>query len=309
MPAGGVRAGRRAAPAEGGLRAVHPPRAAGRRAGHRRLELPAPDRRQRDRAGAALGERGAGQARPADAALRRPLRRRLRAHRGARRPRRGGDARPRGDRGAHPLGAGGLRLVHRLGRGRPRGLRPGRPPLHRRGPGARREGPRVRLRGRRLRLRGGERGRRRLLQRGAELLRHRACLRGPAALRPLRRRRRGARPSVSDGRSGGPRHHARAPRPPEGRRPGRAARGGGPRGRGPCPDRGRSLAGPRLLLRAGRPDRRRPRDEGDVGRDLRARGRDHAGARRRRGRAAHERQPLRSDRVGVDPGHGPARPA
>ena len=103
VPARRRRAGRRAAPAQGRLRALHPPRAAGRRARHRRVELPAPHRRQRDRAGAPRRQRRADQARPAHAALRRPLRGRVRAHRGAGRARRRGDARSRRDRGADPL--------------------------------------------------------------------------------------------------------------------------------------------------------------------------------------------------------------
>ena len=62
------------------------------------------------------GKRGPGQARASHPALRRPLRRGVPPDRPAPRADRGRDARPRRHRHADPLGSGGLRVLHGVGR-------------------------------------------------------------------------------------------------------------------------------------------------------------------------------------------------
>ena len=204
------------------------------------------------------GERGAGQARPADAALRRPLRRRLRAHRGARRPRRGGDARPRRDRGADPVR---------------RRWTTSRSPARSRA--AARSTRQVAHRFIDAGLELGGKDPAYVCEDadfdfavenvvdGAFYNAGQSCcgIERVYVARPLYDRFVDAAVAlVRQYRMGDPEDPATTlgpARPAEGRRPGRAARGGGPGGRGPRPDRGHALAGPRLLLRADRPDRGR----------------------------------------------------
>ena len=84
------------------------------------------------------------------------------------------------------------------------------------------------------------------------------------------------------------------PAPDEDRR---GPRRGRPRSRSDRPHRRRAPRGRRRLVPADGPHRRRPLDEDHARRDLRPGGRDHEGPRRRRGRAAGQRQPLRARRA------------
>ena len=132
---------------KGGLPALHPPRAARRRARGRALELPLAHLGERGGARAARRQQRDPQDGGADAARRRALRRGVRGRRACPRACSSSCTSTTTQVGAHHRRpAHRLRRLHRLGGGRPRGAaRRGRA-LHRHRPRARRQGPGLRAR-------------------------------------------------------------------------------------------------------------------------------------------------------------------
>ena len=173
-------------------------------------------------------------------------------------------------------------------------------------PRARRQGPADRPAGRRHRARGQRDGDRRARQHRPDLHVDRARLRRGADLRRVRRQAHRAGAELrqgDDGRSYRARHrrddHPRADR--DRRRPRRGrAREGRPRAH-----RRQAQGRPGRLVRADGDRGRRPLDEGDDRRDLRARHPGDEGQRRRRGRAHGQRHPLRALRLGLRRDHRP----
>lgn len=290
----------------GGRHRLHDPGAAGRRRGHRPVELPDADRRLGPRPGPRGGQRRPPQARRDDPADRSAAGR----TRPGGRPSRGalpGAAR-RGPGGRERAGrAPGRRedRVHRLHPDREAHhdpLRRAREAAH---PGAGRQEPQRRLRRRRCGGRGGSRpdvlpGQRRpgLLRPDPDPGRAVRVRPVPRRPRPGRVRRGGGRPGRREDADGA----ADLGRPAG---PGPGARRRWPGGRRRTGDARQGSRGARVLVSADRPRRGRARRSGGRRGGLRAGGRG-AAVRGRGGRgAAGRRHRLRARRLGLDPGRGP----
>ena len=270
---------------ESRLPPLHRPRAARHRDGDRAVELPVSHRDQHHRARPARRQRHHLEARRADAARRRAHRRGV----PARRPAEGSvsQSRPiaRADREAARLGPDRPHQFHRLGRRGPRHRARRCRHLRVARARARRQGPGLCPRRRQARSRDRESGRRCLLQFRPMLLRGGAHLCRCRRLRRLRRWLRRSHPQICRRQSARRRDHAWADGARLLRRHGAGTdRGGTAQGRQGAhqhegDERPRRLA----LSRAGGADQRQSPDGGDAGRELRARGRHHEGARRRGG--------------------------
>ena len=197
------RARRSASRSQAGLPALHPARAARRRAGRRALELPMADFRERGDSCAAGGQQRNPEDGGADAARRRTLRGSVQGRRPARRRIPVPASQPRPGRQDDRRPAHRVRCLHRLGSRRPGGAARRRRALHRHWSGARRQGPGLRARRRGPQVRGRKPGRRQLLQLRPVVLRYRANLCSEITVQRVRGRLRRAHAAIQAGQSAG----------------------------------------------------------------------------------------------------------